>query len=154
MASGLLLKWLVPEKKKKHALRAICCSYHTWTQGGASYFLNVLPLAEGPPIEWGRVSASPCALLEASPTAAVAHRPLSPGRPASIHWKARGRVWHCTKAILEITSTAPLSWIYPSSTNTETFSCFQQEELEVMISLSFFSRSWFWGVRATPLTPV
>lgn len=75
--------------RKKHALRATWCSYCTWTQGGASYFLNILPLAEGPPIEWGRVSAGPCALLEASPTAAVAHWPLSPGRPASIHWKAR-----------------------------------------------------------------
>lgn len=50
------------------------------------------------------------------------------------------------KAILKITRNAPLSWIYPSSMNTDTQSCFQQEDLEDfqwedLISLSFFSRS-------------
>lgn len=67
----------------------VCCSYWTWAQSGASYFLDALSLAEGAAIERGRVGAGPRALLEASPTAAVTHRPLCPGGPASIHCKVR-----------------------------------------------------------------
>lgn len=65
------------------------CSYWTWTQSGASYFLNTLALAEGTTVEWGRIGAGPRTLLKASPASAVTHWPLGPGRPASVHWKAR-----------------------------------------------------------------
>lgn len=76
------------------------CSYWTWTQSGASYFLNTLALAEGTTVEWGRIGAGPCTLLKASPASAVTHWPLSPGRPASVHWKAREKVWLHKQAIL------------------------------------------------------
>lgn len=69
------------------------CSYWTWTQSGASYFLNALALAEGTTVEWGRIGAGPRTLLKASPASAVTHWPLSPGRPASIHWKAREKAY-------------------------------------------------------------
>ena len=69
------------------------CSYWTWTQSGACYFLNALALAEGTTVEWGRIGAGPRTLLKAPPASAVTHWPLSPGRPASIHWKAREKVY-------------------------------------------------------------
>lgn len=89
---------------------SVCCSYCTWTQSGASNFLDALALAEGAAVERGGVGAGPGALLEASPTAAVTHRPLCPGGPASIHctgrekehghtsspaWAAPGHFWLC-----------------------------------------------------------
>lgn len=80
---------LTPEMNNARWSVYVCCSYWTWAQSGASYFLDALSLAEGAAVERGRVGAGPRALLEASPAAAVTHRPLCPGGPASIHCKVR-----------------------------------------------------------------
>lgn len=51
----------------------------TWAEGGAGYFLEGLPIAEGAAVERCGVGARPCALLPAPAAAVVARRPLGPG---------------------------------------------------------------------------
>lgn len=50
----------------------------TWAQWVAGQLLDALTLADGTAIERGGVRAAASAFLVATPTAAVAHRPLGP----------------------------------------------------------------------------
>lgn len=58
----------------------------TWTERVAGQLLDALALADGAAIEWGGVGAAASAFLVATATAAVAHRPLGPRRPATVDW--------------------------------------------------------------------
>lgn len=93
------------------------CWYWTWTQSGACCFLNALALAEGSTVEWGRIGAGPRTLLKAPPTPAVTHWPLSPGRPATIHWKAREKGYdHISKPFLSAQRHLQLCVMPPPTT--------------------------------------
>lgn len=59
----------------------------TWAQRGTGYFLHALPFAEGTAIEGCWVGAGPRAFLIPPSTAAITHRPLCPGRPATVYWE-------------------------------------------------------------------
>lgn len=58
----------------------------TWAEWVAGQLLDTLTLADGTAIERGGVRAAASAFLVATPTAAVAHRPLGPRRPATVDW--------------------------------------------------------------------
>lgn len=66
----------------------------TWAEGGAGYFLEGLPVAEGAAVERCGVGARPRALLPAPAAAVVARRPLGPGGPAPVHCRRRGTRQH------------------------------------------------------------
>lgn len=59
----------------------------TWAQRGTGYFLHALPVAEGATVERCWVGAGPRAFLISSSTAAITHRPLCPGGPATVYWE-------------------------------------------------------------------
>ena len=59
----------------------------TWAEGVAGQLLEALALADGSAVQGRRVGAASRALLEAATAAAVAHGPLGPRGPASIHCK-------------------------------------------------------------------
>lgn len=60
-------------------------SLFTWAQRGTGYFLHALPFAEGTTVEGCWVGAGPRALLKPPSTAAITHRPLCPGGPATVY---------------------------------------------------------------------
>lgn len=66
-------------------------SWFTWAEWVAGQLLDALTLADGTAIERGGVRAAASAFLVATPTAAVAHRPLGPRRPATVDWNTKNR---------------------------------------------------------------
>lgn len=68
--------------------------WFTWAERVARQLLDALTLADGTAIERGGVRTAASAFLEATPTAAVAHRPLGPRRPATVHWNMLKRRTH------------------------------------------------------------
>lgn len=65
----------------------IIISCHTWAEGITRQLLNALPFTDGSAIEWRWVGTAARAFLVTTTTAAVAHRPLCPCWPSTIHWK-------------------------------------------------------------------
>ena len=63
----------------------------TWAEGITGTLLDRHALAEGAPIERGRVGASAGAFLDPPPTGHVTSRPVCPQRPPSVHLRNRER---------------------------------------------------------------
>lgn len=61
----------------------------TWAERVAGQLLDALAVTDGATIERGGVRAAAGAFLVATATAAVAHRPLGPRRPATVDWKKK-----------------------------------------------------------------
>lgn len=58
----------------------------TWAERIACQLLDALPFTDGAAIEWCRIGAAACAFLETAAAAAVAHGPLCPCGPSTVHW--------------------------------------------------------------------
>lgn len=57
----------------------------TWAEGVARQLLDALTFTDGAPVQRGGVGAAARALLVTTAAAAVAHGPLRPRGPASVH---------------------------------------------------------------------
>lgn len=77
--------------------------FHTWAEGITSQLLDALALAYGAAIERSRVGAAARALLVTTAAATVAHRPLGPRRPSTVHWREKKK-----KNYLEMITQVPV----------------------------------------------